>query len=217
MSDRHQTDEGREPELANVEALLAELDVADLQVQAPPPEVWAGIERTLEEPQEDPGDDLDRARLRRRRVLRFTFAAAAAVLLIIAFSVFPFRGNDSTQVISAAELAHDTGFDPLGSDASARAELVEKDGFLSIRLTDLALPDVEGDELELWLIEADDSGTPVDVAPVSVVDAASSGTYRLPADLDPATHAIVDISIEPRDGDPTHSGRSILRGTLEPV
>ena len=36
----------------------------------------------------------------------------------------------------------------------------------------------------------------------------------VPAELDPDVYSIVDISIEPRDGDAAHSGRSILRGTL---
>jgi hypothetical protein len=49
---------------------------------------------------------------------------------------------------------------------------------------------------------------------VSLVDPAAPGTYAVPADLDPDTYSVVDISIEPRDGDDAHSGRSILRGQL---
>ena len=39
----------------------------------------------------------------------------------------------------------------------------------------------------------------------------------VPAELDPDVYSIVDISIEPRDGDEQHSGRSILRGALTEV
>ena len=72
------------------------------------------------------------------------------------------------------------------------------------------------DDLELWLIEPDASGQPVDVAPVSLINDATPGVYAVPAGLDPSSHYIVDISIEPRDGDAAHSGQSILRGPLEP-
>jgi hypothetical protein len=41
------------------------------------------------------------------------------------------------------------------------------------------------------------------------------GVYDLPAGLDPAAFPIVDVSVEPIDGDPAHSGDSVLRGELE--
>jgi len=41
----------------------------------------------------------------------------------------------------------------------------------------------------------------------------TSRTTRITV-LDPDVYSIVDIGIEPRDGDVAHSGRSILRGTL---
>jgi hypothetical protein len=40
------------------------------------------------------------------------------------------------------------------------------------------------------------------------------GSYAVPSSLDVSTHRIVDISLEPRDGEDAHFGRSILRGTL---
>ena len=82
-------------------------------------------------------------------------------------------------------------------------------GRTAARPTDLA----EDADLELWLIAAQPDGS-LDVQPVALVDAGSPGTYDVPADLDPDTYSIVDISIEPRDGDEAHSGRSILRGEL---
>ena len=72
------------------------------------------------------------------------------------------------------------------------------------------------DDLELWLIQTDADGNPVDVAPVALVEGSGAGTYVVPAGLDPGVHNVVDISIEPRDGDNAHSGQSILRGALQP-
>ena len=39
--------------------------------------------------------------------------------------------------------------------------------------------------------------------------------HGVPAGLDPASFSIVDVSLEPFDGDPTHSGDSLLRKILE--
>jgi hypothetical protein len=39
--------------------------------------------------------------------------------------------------------------------------------------------------------------------------------FELPADLDLEQFPIVDVSVEPLDGVPTHSGVSVARGELE--
>jgi hypothetical protein len=41
-----------------------------------------------------------------------------------------------------------------------------------------------------------------------------SGEYRLPDGLQVSDYPIVDLSTEPYDGKPTHSGASLLRGKL---
>ena len=40
-------------------------------------------------------------------------------------------------------------------------------------------------------------------------------TLELPSGLDLGEFPIVDVSVEPLDGDPTHSGVSVARGVLE--
>jgi Anti-sigma-K factor rskA len=61
---------------------------------------------------------------------------------------------------------------------------------------------------EVWLM---DSGAErlVSLGPVS-----DRGLYPLPEGLDPDTLPVVDVSLEPLDGDPAHSGDSLVRGTL---
>jgi len=49
---------------------------------------------------------------------------------------------------------------------------------------------------------------------VSLGPVRADGTYDLPPGLDPAQFPVVDVSVEPLDGDPTHSGDSVLRGEL---
>jgi hypothetical protein len=209
-----------------IEALLADLGPSDLEITAPPADIWSGIETRLAESDDDAADgrrgrpdvaggevvDLMRARAMRRSTIVLSMAAAL-VLIVVGIAVVAGRGAES-DVLATARLVHEPeAFDPLGADASATARLVRQDGNYEIVLDDAALPTVDGGvDLELWLIETDEEGTIVDIAPVSLVNGA--GTYVVPADLDVATHRIVDISIEPRDGDTAHSGRSILRGTL---
>jgi len=53
------------------------------------------------------------------------------------------------------------------------------------------------------------------VAAFALVEADRPGTYVVPSRIDPNVNTVVDISIEPRDGDEAHSGDSILRGELQ--
>ena len=195
-----------------IESLLTELDVSDLDPVTPPPDIWAGIERQTAD---EPATVIDMASRRglRRSAPLLLGVAAALVFVVVGVTVVMNRTADET-VLASAELTYDAeAFDPLGVDAAATARLVERDGGFEIVIDDASFPAVdENADLELWLIETDDSGTIVDVAPVALVSGA--GSYAVPASLDVTTHRIVDISIEPRDGDEAHSGRSILRGTL---
>jgi hypothetical protein len=193
-----------------IEELLAELDVDDLHPAPVPDSVWAGIQQHLAH--EPAASNVVSLASRRRRAWTL-LATAAAVVAVVAAGVVVLGDGSDGEVVSTAALAFDAeAFDPRGSDATARAELVDDDGRLEIRLTDASLPELAGEDLQLWLIEPDSSGQPIDVAPVALLDGA--GTYRVPEGLDPSSHFVVDISIEPRDGDPAHSGKSILRGAL---
>ncbi|RMI09566.1 anti-sigma factor, partial [Cellulomonas triticagri] len=46
--------------------------------------------------------------------------------------------------------------------------------------------------------------------------AGDEGRFAVPAGLDLAEFPVVDVSAEPFDGDPGHSGDSIVRGALDP-
>lgn len=213
----------------------------DLTLPHPPSNVWAKISGQLAPATDQPHrehrstvdgavrdvDDLDRTRPTRQRpdrrvrqVSRWVVLSAAAsviAIVVVSFALFGERGNGdqvgSGPIISTAVLAYDPArFDPRGAGASATAELIEQGGTYSIQLVDVDLPTVRDRDLELWLIQPDAEGNPLDVAPVALVH--GTGPYVLPAGLDPTSHFVVDISIEPRDGDVSHSGASILRGSL---
>jgi len=220
MSDDVNHDHTERDELdAGIEALLGELDVDDLEPIRPPDDLWAGIERRVAVADEtsSPSTAVRSIGDRRRRRTTWVLAAAAGLIVVLGVVAVVRRGT-SEDVVSVASLAFDpTTFDPRGADATGEAHLLDSHGSYSIRLTDTKLPKVQGDDLELWLIEPGADGKPVDIAPVSLVDPDGDGTYEVPAGIDPDTHYLVDISIEPRDGDAKHSGHSILRGALKPA
>jgi hypothetical protein len=210
-------------DLADIEAMLRGLDLDDLELIEPPTEVWAGIVHSLAAEATPPATTTGATNVvplagrRRNRFLASALGiAAAAVLAVAGVAVFNARGGSETDLLASAELTYDAAnFDPLGAGASATAELVERDGEFEIVLSNSSLPSElsETADLELWLIEADADGNLVDIAPIALVG--GEGTYRVPSSVDVATHRIVDISVEPRDGDEAHSGRSILRGSLQ--
>jgi hypothetical protein len=62
---------------------------------------------------------------------------------------------------------------------------------------------------EVWLIDRQVKR----MVPVGVLQG-GSGQFAIPADLDLATYPVVDISVQ-HPGDTGHSGRSVLRGTIQ--
>lgn len=230
MSDR--VDDDVDPE---IEALLRRLDTADLEQGDPPTGLWDRIEAEVEAEAEveqqdasqsdapstgpDQGATVIRLDDRRRfRSLSVVAAVAAAVIVLVAgAAVVVSRSGSTTTVVATAELTYDETFDELGVSAVAGAELVQRDdGSAEVRIVGASLPDPTGEpaDLELWLIEPDADGNVADLVSLGLVDPSSPGVYEVPAGYDAETFFVVDISVEPRDGQPAHSGRSILRGPL---
>lgn len=120
------------------------------------------------------------------------------------------------QVVAVTEMTDEglpEGSSPLAEIGEAR--LVRSDDRYYIDL-DLALdgdrtdlPAVDG-YYELWIRDPDTDG----VLSLGVV--VGDGRFALPGTFDPADFPIVDVSVEAIDGDPTHSGRSVWRGRLDP-
>lgn len=227
MSDpRDQTDHDFE----RIEGLLRDIVTEDRERVEPPESVWAGIEAALAddraddetsaaaEPEPQPQAEIISLDSRRRIAPRLILSAAAAVAVVVAGIVaFTVDGNSEPIVVAGADLAYDPDlFDPAGADAVAHVSLLEDEGAyrLAVDEADLPTPGDEAADLELWLIQPDESGAVADLVSLGLVDPADPGTYELPVGLDPSEFSVVDISVEPRDGDETHSGRSILRAPL---
>lgn len=135
------------------------------------------------------------------------FAIAAAVVIIIVGGI---AGTLLLQRPTGTVLA-DAQLDPLpdwsGSTGTATVEAAEN-GHREVVVN--LEPSADGSGFrEVWLISPDLSGL------VSVgVLAGSEGRFAIPDDLDLDEYPIVDVSEEPLDGDPAHSGDSIVRGSL---
>lgn len=128
-------------------------------------------------------------------------AAAAAVVLV---AVGPWD-DTPPQPLAAAELqpVGDADVTPVAGtfvDAGQGAEL---------RLDLGTLPEPDGAFYEVWLLDLD-QGRLLSLGPVR-----PDGTYVLPAGTSPDDFPTVEVSVEPHDGDPTHSGASVLRGPVQ--
>ncbi|MCB0993180.1 MAG: anti-sigma factor [Acidimicrobiales bacterium] len=134
-------------------------------------------------------------------------AAAAALVVAAGLAAIVFNGQDDSRLLASADL------DLLGDSGGAMAELIEVDDHLEIRLDTAGLSDpavASGDGyLEVWMLAPDVSGL-ISLGPVR-----EDGLYRLPDGFNPATMPVVDVSLEHFDGDPTHSGNSLVRGQLD--
>lgn len=190
------------PELDEPSATLApQAPVGDATGAAP--------ETAADVPAGAPVTSIDVARRRRRRFSAGALVAAslasAAVAASIAVVVVTQLGSEprSTNVAAAT-------LDPLATTVgTARAEVVERDGQRLLVVDVDELPEVDG-YLDVWLLDADAQ----QMVSLGVMDA-STTQLALPGGLDLDAFPIVDVSVEPFDGDPTHSGDSLWRGALE--
>ncbi|TFV52777.1 anti-sigma factor, partial [Geodermatophilus sp. DF01-2] len=157
-------------------------------------------------PAATPAPPTESLRTRRSRLL---LAAAASLVVgvgIGAGAVALGTGEDDGIAVAAAAL------DPLaGSDATGEARVVERDDGTLVLEVDLRAADPDGGFYEVWLL--DEAGE--DLLSLGVVRGGGEVALTLPPGLDLDEYPIVDVSVEPLDGDPGHSGVSVARGTLE--
>ena len=184
----------------------------------PPPDLWDSLARRLAH-DNDPVvtdvdapprvvTDLESRRHHRAAGPRAVFLlAAAGILLVTAIGSTILVGSrqPSERVVAQATLRQ---LEPLGT-TTASARLVTKDGTTRLVVDAKDMPPAPaGEAYELWLVDTKVSD------PRSLGVVTGSEEVTVPASIDPATHPIVDISLEPDDGNHRHSGHSLMRGTL---
>lgn len=180
------------------------------ELVAPPPAVWTRIRAELGLADATPARPADTppavvVPLRRRTSAWIAAAAAAGVVVGgVGATWVATRDDAPPALLAAADLA------PLpGWDAAGHAEVEEAADGSRVLVLSVDVADIDGLQ-EVWLLKEDVSG----LVSLGLLDGAE-GRFVLPAGLDLAEYPVVDVSREPLDGDPAHSGDSIVRGVLD--
>ena len=191
----------------------------------PPPRVWdaiaaaTGVSTSLTNdpavtparavpatapPRETSGGTVVPFRSRRRPLLLATAAVlTGAVVGAGAVAAVQSTGEDGEAVATV----------PLDllPEASGSADVVVRDDGSRVLEIDLDAPALEDDSYyEVWVIDRSVSG----MYPLGAVEPGTQ-TVELPDGIDLAEYPLLDVSVEPLDGDPTHSGVSVARGDLD--
>ena len=141
--------------------------------------------------------------------LRLALAVAAVGLVVLGASVGALLDDDGSVSDPRGPEAR-IALEPLGVAAGALGTVeVPREGGtpVTVRVSGLE-PEASG-FYELWLLGADG-----ELIALGSFRVAPDGTARvsLPLPVDPARFEYFDLSLEPADGDPGHSGDSVLRG-----
>ena len=220
------------PERAHVEACatcrheVAELQetvtvarstLGEAELQEPPARVWQGIQRELGLSREvapsapPPVLSLADARARRsgraRRVVAPLIGVAAAAALIVGAALTWNAASPrlSEQILASADLEAL----PQWTDSTGSAELAQTSTGERVLRVSLETGATGDGVREVWLLTEAVDG----LISLGLLNG-TEGEFIVPDSVDLERFSIVDVSQEPLDGDPTHSGDSIVRGPL---
>jgi anti-sigma-K factor RskA len=206
---RFEAEVAADPDLAaEVERLrpvVRRLDALDPAVWAP-----AGELPPLPAVACEPGARRTRWWQRALVVRPFPAAALAAVLLALGIGAGVLLSGNADEgdgrVIALAPV------EPLGGTASGTARFAASGERATVHLTGLP-PSEDGEFYELWLLNAPD-----DLVSLGSFSMPASGELdvTVPVPGDAQGFAALDVSVEPADGDPAHSSKSVLRAPLAP-
>lgn len=187
------------------------------QLERVPDEVWEGIPPLEGLGVADAPAAETTAGPRARRRVRWlpsrpawpswTVGGAAAALAAVVIALVVVVGEDDPEGTSLTL----TAVPQSGVEASGTATLGGSGGEAAVELNGLD-PNREGEFYELWLLNDTD-----DLVSLGSFRVEETGTteVELPLPVDPSAYGFVDISVEPDDGDASHSGDSVLRGPIQ--
>lgn len=194
--------------------------VEDLpRMVSPPEDVWNRIGTDLGfmtasiQPAQDRSTS-DRDRFTLRQVLRPSrrlTAVAASVAAVVGIGVGVIgtllaTSNDPGRPATEAVVR----LEPLaGKSGDGNADLLQGTGGPRLQISATGLAQTSG-FYEVWLINEDGKR----MVALGVLNPETGGTFQIPADVAGQGYRIVDVSLEPDDGNPEHSHNSIIRGTL---
>jgi hypothetical protein len=178
--------------------------------ESPPPRVWSRIAATVA------GDGAgvvpigarrsDQPIRQRRRVWPWAAGLAAAGLvvgLLTGRAVWDEAAPPATRVAQTELGTLDT------QQRLGDAAVVRTDSGVGLEVATTSALDARDGYLEVWLINRDGKR----MVSIGVLDA-ETGLFPISQDLLDQGYVVVDISREPFDDQPEHSGDSLVRGTL---
>ncbi|MGW3866652.1 anti-sigma factor [Streptomyces sp. NPDC005047] len=211
--------------------------IPDDELLAPPPDVWDSITAELDisaapadrvgeddeahhgrspsstgEPEPPTGTDNTGepapVRPRFRRLGRFTVILAACTALLgaatgstITWWVTRDSGSTSSAVADGKRL------DSLQASSAGYAQLSRDSGHRTLSIRVKGLPATSG-YFEVWLMDS----THTKLVSMGVLGRDGRATLPVPDNIDLTEYSVVDVSIQPYNGKPDHSGDSIVRG-----
>jgi hypothetical protein len=214
-------------------AAVARSTMDETELETPPARVWGAIAEELglssavladslrdrgtqtmtdaapRPPDDATADGIPASRRSRRphRRSRTMWALAASVALIVAAGAGLWAGLANLAPASIASASLEAF--PDHPEAVGSAEVDEaRDGTRTLTVTLEGAADADAYR-EVWLIRNDGAA----LISLGVLDE-QTGRFPIPAGVDLDEYDLVDISFEPVDGDPAHSGDSIVRGQL---
>lgn len=179
------------------------------ELLTPAPRVWEKITAELAEtpqPGEAAQPPVDLALRRRGRWMPVAIAAAMVGILAAGGLVTWQALRPASPVVLASAVLE--AF-PDWPDSAGSAVVEETAGGSRVVRVDLEVPEDRDGYTEVWLISSDATR----LVSLGTVDG-TSGTFTIPSGIDITDYTLVDVSVEPFDGNPEHSGNSIVRGEL---
>ena len=171
---------------------------------APPASVWAAIDSELQAPVHT----LPVAQ-RSRRSSWFSLAAAACVGLLLGSGAM-YAVTSSQRTTVAPTIVAEASLSPLpGSQASGNVEVVSTSSGAQVLVDVSGLAKPDG-FYEVWLLDRKGEK----LIALGVLDGTDKGTFAMPPGVAMSDYPVVDVSLEPSDGNPEHSHHSLVRGTL---
>lgn len=199
-------------ELDSLRDVVVLARTGDGPLVAPAPQVWdriageLGLAAVAAAAEPAPVVSLD-SRRRRPTAWGWIAGAAAAGLVVGGGGAWWVANRADPVTVQATAV-----LEPLpGWDASGSAVVETRSDGSRVLVVDLAKDTPSDDAFrEVWLLKPDVSG----LVSLGTLEG-TSGRFDLPAGLDLSQFSVVDVSEEQFDGDPAHSGDSIVRGPLE--
>ena len=213
----------------SVDALAVPEFATSVTPVAPPPSVWesiAGVTGVQAAPRDDSAERTPPvvaapeapvapselapapADVRELRPNRAKLLLAVAASLLVGVGIGAGAVALATRDGGSAVVA--TDLEPLDDrDATGNAEVIDTGNGEQLKVV-LHAPALDDGYYEVWLLEPSVKR----MVQVGVVRSGTT-TLDLPEGIDLGEYPIVDVSVEPLDGNPAHSGVSVARGELE--